>query len=118
MLHVSQDTHAAGKNPLRSHCPECMRKFAPRQVAQLFCSGEHKAAFHNRATVRGRQLTPLVMAARITRGGHRKDPETGIHARRDAEHLMDQWVADDSAAGRMSMVDYVRLRRAKGFERP
>ncbi len=50
-------------------CPECGQAFKPAQWRQLFCSPKHKSEFHNRQTVRGRVLTPLVMAARQTRGG-------------------------------------------------
>lgn len=118
MLHKPPETRPPANRPLRGHCPECMGRITAVQPRQLFCSAEHKAAFHNRATVRGRVLTPLVMAARITRGGSRGDKVTGCRARHDADGLMQEWVLADREAGRMSMVDYVCLRLAKGFELP
>jgi hypothetical protein len=116
VLHEPPVTPVSGSDNQRGQCPECLARFAPLQARQLFCSVEHKAAFHNRATVRGRSLTPLVMAARITRGGSRGDTVTGCKARRDSQQLMDRWAIEDRAAKRMSMTDYVRLRLAKGFE--
>lgn len=121
VLHASPETlvsalHAAPRStPRHALCPECSQPFAPSQLRQLFCTADHKAAYHNRATVRGRVLTPLIMAARITRGGSRGDTETGKRARQDAEQLIERWVAEDRAAGRMSAVDYVALRLRKGF---
>jgi hypothetical protein len=97
-------------------CPECGAAFQRAQWRQLFCSPSHKADFHNRATARGRVLTPLVMAARQTRGGSRGDTETGRAARADADFLIQRWTVEDREAGRMSMVDYVALRRRLGFE--
>lgn len=118
VLHKQPETAREPKTPLRGHCPECMGLITAVQPRQLFCSAEHKAAFHNRATVRGRVLTPLVMADRITRGGSAGDVTTGRRARRDAQRLIDSWARDDREAKRMSMVDYVCLRLAKGFELP
>ena len=96
-------------------CPECGQPFAPVHPNQMFCSTPHRKDFLNRQTVRGAVLTPLVMAARITRGGSRNDIGTGVRARQDAEHLINKWVDEDRKAGRMSMVDYVALRYRKGF---
>lgn len=44
--------------PVR-HCPECMKPFEPKVVNQLFCQPAHNADWNNRATKRGRVLTPL-----------------------------------------------------------
>lgn len=98
-------------------CPECGQTFKAAQWRQLFCSPKHKSEFHNRQTVRGRVLTPLVMAARQTRGGSRGDKGTGRAARGDADFLMQRWTDDDRAAGRMPMVAYVALRYRLGFDR-
>jgi hypothetical protein len=98
-------------------CPECGQSFQAAQWRQFFCSPDHKSAFHNRQTVRGRVLTPLAMAARQTRGGSRGDKATGRAARADADFLMQRWTDEDRAAGRMPMVEYVALRRSLGFER-
>ena len=92
-------------------CPECRQQFDRVHPRQLFCSNAHKTTFHNRATVRGRMLTPIAMAARITRDGSRGDVGVGKLARRDAHRLMDLWAREDRLEGRMSMVDYMRERR-------
>lgn len=97
-------------------CPECMRRFDPANSRQLFCSAEHKAEFHNRQTVRGRQLTAIVMAARQTRNGTRGNIVAGKKARQDSSFLMDKWTVDDRKAGRMSMIDYYALRDRRGFD--
>mgnify|MGYP000884398210 CR=1 FL=1 len=97
-----------------SPCPECLVLFVPSQPRQLFCCDRHKKDFHYRASVRGRQLAPLVMAARMTRGGTCGDTATGKRARADAEQLIARFAAEDRAAGRMSAVDYLALRDRKG----
>jgi hypothetical protein len=83
----------------------------------MFCCQPHRKDFLNRQTVRGAKLTPLVMAARITRGGSQGDTITGKRARQEAELLIGRWVTEDRKAGRMSMVDYVALCFRKGFTR-
>lgn len=96
-------------------CPECLREFSPVHPSQIFCSTPHKKAFNNRQISRGVSLTPLVIAARITRGGTQGDTITGKKARGDAEALIQRWVREDRAEGRMSMVEYVAIRYRKGF---
>lgn len=103
-------------NATRYICPECGRAFTPRHWRSLFCSAAHRAAWHNRATVRGRTLTPLVMATRQTRGGTRGDKATGKAARSMADQLMQKWREEDRAAGRIDQAEYVRRRLAMGFD--
>lgn len=100
-----------------SVCPECGQAYALKHPNQMFCCTPHRKAFLNRQTVRGAVLTPLVMAARISRGGSRGDKGTGQRARRDAERLIAKWIAEDRTAGRVSMVGYVALCYRRGFER-
>ncbi len=117
MLHAPSQTVDESKAVWAGHhCPECLTAFVAGHPRQLFCSAAHRDRFHNRATVRGRSLVPLQMAARLTRGGSRRDTATGIRARQDCERLLDRWNADDRSEGRMPMDAYVRLRLAKGFE--
>lgn len=71
--------------------------------------------FHNRATVRGKVLAPMAMAARITRDGSRGDTVTGKRARRESRHLIDQWAREDREAGRMDMASYMRARIKIGY---
>jgi hypothetical protein len=111
------ETPATARLPHSRHlCPECSQGFAVVHPNQMFCTPPHKKAFANRQISRGASLTPLVIAARITRGGTRGDTTTGRRARQAAEMLIARWVEEDRAAGRMSMVDYIALRLRKGFE--
>ena len=108
---------AAGRSApyARNTCPECVQVFRPVHPRQLFCCPAHKAAFHNRATVRGKALTPMAMAARITRDGCQGDTVTGKRGRRESRQLIDQWAREDREAGRMDMVSYMRARLAIGY---
>lgn len=94
-------------------CPECLT-VRERGRSGMFCCTDHKTAFFNRQTVRGRVLVPLVMAERVTRSGTRRDTQTGITARRDSRMLMDRWTREDRTAGRMAMDDYLAQRRRIG----
>ena len=82
----------------------------------MFCCSLHQQAFNDRQRVRGRQLAPLAMAERITRSGSCRDKQTGIRARRDSRRLMDKWVVEDRAAGRMPADEYIAQRLRMGFE--
>ncbi len=99
-------------------CPECGSVYARIHPNQMFCTPVHSKAFNNRLLKRGQSLTPLSMAARITRGGWCGDTATGIKARQMAEQLIARYVAEDKAAGRMRMDHYVALRIRKGFTPP
>jgi hypothetical protein len=60
------------------------------------------------------------MADRITRSGTAGPPEAraaGKQARAVTQRLIARWTAEDKAAGRMPMVDYVR-RIGKHYELP
>lgn len=121
MLHGPAETPVQGESensrPM-PRCPECMQPYSRVHPRQLFCCPAHQTTFNNRQTVRGRQLVPLVMAERIGRGGWKRgsDPATAIAARQDSRVLIDRWAADDRAAGRMSMLAFIRLRRANGYD--
>ena len=104
---------AAPKGPLG---PECMAHFVGKHPNQLLCSVAHRDSWNNRASVRGRVLTPLVMVARVTRFGGRGDGETGKRATRDANMLMQRWTEEDRAAGRMAQPEYLRRRYNVGFD--
>lgn len=114
-------THAADPAPhgpakAQALCPECLQPFPRIQPGQLFCSPAHRDGWNNRQTVRGRILTPLTIVARVTRGGSRGDTATGAKARRQQEALIQRWVNEDRAAGRMDWPAYMRLRYASGFD--
>jgi hypothetical protein len=104
---------------LGRRCAECR---APVDTAKderkMFCSAEHRVAFHNRQTVRGRKAMPLVIAERETRGGDRRyrRAAAGIAARKRLRKLIALWIAEDKAEGRMSMAEYVELRQRLGLE--
>lgn len=94
-------------------CPECLGEVT-RPGGAIFCTPAHKATYQNRMTVRGRVLTPLSMTDRITRGGTRRDKETGKRARHEAQRLIDAWVVEDREAKRMPVDEYVAFRRRMG----
>jgi hypothetical protein len=94
-------------------CPECAKLFEPNRRNQLFCSTAHKAAWENRATVRGKVLTPLAAVARMTRNGTRGSDEMraiGRRASNQQNRLIQQWRDEDRAVGRMDAGEFLRLR--------
>lgn len=107
-----QDSHGHSG----STCPECLEHFARAHPGQLFCTPAHRDAWNNRATVRGRVLTPLAMVDRVTRGGSRGDVATGQRARQQKEALIQRWIEEDREAGRMSWPEYMARRYAIGFD--
>ena len=102
--------------PLSPCCPECLREFVPTQPTQLFCTPAHRVAWGNRMTVRGRVATPLLIAARLTRGGSRGDHIYGARATRESDALIRHYRAEDAADGRMGVLEYVRRRYLLGFD--
>lgn len=70
----------------------------------MFCSIEHKTAFHNRSSARGRVVIPRLMASRRLRN---RAGTMATRAWAEARALLDQYEKEDREAGRMSMVDYV-----------
>jgi len=81
-------------------------------MGKTFCTPAHKAAFHNRSSARGRVVIPLLMCTRIQRD---RKGTTAPRAWGEARALLDKYAAEDKAAGRMSMVDYVAGKWAGGF---
>lgn len=100
-------------------CPECLGPVSPSaRRGTLYCCAEHRDAFRNRWTVRGRVYAVMAAAARQTRDGTRGDTETGRWAASEANRLVTDFTDEDRAAGRMTAVEYMaRARRAgvKGF---
>ncbi|MEG3177018.1 hypothetical protein U1872_12320 [Sphingomonas sp. RB3P16] len=108
----------AGDWPPR-HCPECMRLFEPKVSNQLFCKPEHNADWNNRATKRGRVLTPLSIVARVTRNGTRGTPEAREAGRVASSHhnaLIQRYRDEDREAGRMEWPAFMILRVRQGFD--
>lgn len=112
----------AGDWPPRQ-CPECMRLFEPKVSNQLFCTPAHTAEWNNRATKRGRVLTPLSMVARITRNGTRGTPEARDAGKQASSHynrLVQRYRDEDRAAnegeGRMEWPAFHSLRIRHGFD--
>lgn len=100
-------------------CPECMRLFEAKVVNQLFCKPEHNTDWNNRATKRGRVLTPLAMVARITRNGSRGTPEAreaGKRASSQYNALVQRYRDEDRDAKRMEWAAYIILRYDQGFD--
>lgn len=100
-------------------CPECLKLFEPKVRNQLFCSTAHNTAWNNRATKRGRVLTPLAIAARITRNGTRGKPELREAGRQASNYynlLIQNYRDEDRAAGRMPWPEYMMRRLNIGFD--
>ncbi len=100
-------------------CPECMKPFEPKVPNQLFCCPAHNAAWNNRATARGRVLTPLSIVARITRNGTRGTEEArrvGREASNAHNALIQRYRDEDRAAGRMEWAEYMLRRLRTGFD--
>jgi hypothetical protein len=122
MLHGPPETgtgapRGAPEEHRARRCPECLGAVdTALDWRKMFCSEEHRKAFHNRQLIRGRKLVVLAMAARITRNGTRRRPAAGLVARRRTEHLLDQWWMEDRQAGRMSMDEYLETRHRLGFQ--
>lgn len=115
VLHgLPESTNGNGKK--RRRCPECLAVVdTSKNYRALFCSDAHRTAYHNRQTVRGRKLVPLVMAERITRSGYCRDKATGILARQKSRQLMDLWNREDREAGRMPADEYIAVRQRLGL---
>lgn len=84
-------------------CPECNQPFETQNRKRSFCSDAHKLAFHNRCGARGKVLIPLAMAWRTKRGSG----DTAKKALAELCRVLDGFAAEDRAAGRMRMADYV-----------
>lgn len=103
-------------------CPECRRPFEAKVATQLFCCPQHKADWNNRATARGRVLTPLSIVAGITRNGTRGTPEArevGKRASREHHALIQRFRNEDREADppRMEWPQYLALRyKITGFD--
>lgn len=99
-------------------CVECLGLVdTSRDERKMFCCDGHRQAFHNRQTVRGRKLTPLVICARKLRGGEVRFSRShvGRAARKKAEALIALWIKEDREAGRMPMDEYIELRMRLGI---
>ena len=90
-------------------CPECGNEFETKHRKALFCSASHKLAFHNRCAARGKVLIPLALAWR----GGRGSGDTAKRSFMRMSTLLDEWNAEDRAAGRTPMLAFVEA----GFER-
>ena len=101
----------------RHNCPECGGAVGLSGPRQMFCSTGCRKAHHARETLRGRMLLHFAMAARATRDGTRGDRETGAYASAEARELMQRWAEEDRAAGRMSAVEIIALRKWMGHVR-
>jgi len=100
-------------------CPECMKLFEPKVANQLFCCPKHNADWNNRATKRGRVLTPLSMAARLTRNGTQGPlelREAGRQASNAHNQLIQVYRDEDREAGRMDWREYMVRRIKLGFD--
>jgi len=77
--------------PIRK-CRFCGDEFRVKRQDQVFCSRQHRQAFHRRAEIRGAQATELLIAWRVTRGGKK-----GILG--EIAAVVDGWIKEDREAG-------------------
>lgn len=92
------------------NCAECGTRFTSKQTKACFCSRDCRQAFHNRAAARGKTLTPMIMASRQGRG-----TEVGKLAQAEWARLAARFAEEDKAAGRMSMLQFVKRQHALGL---
>lgn len=78
-------------------CPECGADFIPHNGRQVFCSVEHKRAFHRLMANRGQALLPLALA---WRDGSRGGCELAKWSRTQKDGLLGRWNREDREAGR------------------
>jgi len=106
------------RRSFRRNCPECGVLFETTTHDRMFCTTEHKAAFHNRSNTLGRVIIPLAQAWREGRNVKGKTPEA--RARRASANrafhevcrLLDAAAAEDRETHRMPKLTYVRRRWA------
>jgi hypothetical protein len=92
------------------------------RLCQLADRPEASAAdrrnWENRATVRGKVLTPLAAVARMTRNGTRGADDLrdiGRRASNRQNQLIREWRDEDRAAGRMDAGEFLRVRLKFGL---
>lgn len=78
-------------------CPECGVAFKATHHLRVFCCSRHQIAYHVRSAQRGKVLLPL---AQVWRTGKRGKTEARAYAFGEVCALLDQWAAEDKAAGR------------------
>ena len=91
-------------------CPECGTAFGAGHVRQIFCSPAHNTAFHNREKTRFTAIS-YAMAWRRQRGSG----DVAKFAMAEMCRLLDQFNAEDLAAGRPGAVPYIERRMKLGF---
>lgn len=95
------------QNPSR-RCPECGKAFSVVSKTggspKRYCTPEHKRAWENRQISRGMKIVLLAQAWQQMR--HRKSPK-GLRGWALSEmcNIVNQYTAEDKAAGRMAPLD-------------
>lgn len=92
-------SHAPEQKPGR-RCPDCGNPLAGKK---LYCAAACRVAFHNRMSKRGRVAMPLALGWRARRGGG----DTAKQAFAELCRYLDKCNAEDVAAGRPPMADYL-----------
>lgn len=92
------------------HCPECGAAIPPREKGKMgrvakFCSDEHKERFQKRQAKEGRAIVALAKAWRASRN-RKEDREVGAKALSELCATLDQFNAQDRAAGRPGPIAY------------
>lgn len=101
---------------IRFICPECGEVFTVTHHRQQFCTPAHSKAYNNRQLKRGQALVGLGQAWRLAR--NRKDDESrslGREAFGEFCRLLDEFSAEDRAAGRLDSLRVYKRRSAAGL---
>lgn len=88
-------------------CPECGQEFTTnggRGKPRIFCTDAHKQAHANRRMARGKSLVAIAQAWRKSRGSG----EAGKFFFAELTSMLDEFNAQDLAAGRMDPVEYAK----------
>lgn len=98
--------------PSRS-CVECGASFIPNRPQQTACTRAHNIAFRNRLAARGQVILPYALAVNMTR--HAAASDLRKFARRELTAILSGFAAEDKAAGRAPITDYVAAMMASGY---
>lgn len=94
-------------------CPECGSSFEQKHARQLYCTKPHQIAFNNRQLARGQALVGLGQAWRLGRNTSRPAAKAAAAKAFNALcRLLDDYNAEDMAAGRAQALQLLRVRDA------
>ena len=103
------------KAPEIASCAECGTAFETTRKAR-FCCDDHKAEYRKRLAIRGKVLTPYVLAWIEGRGGgHAGTHPVGGPSMREITSIARSFIDEDRKKGRPSAIPYVERLLAEGL---